>query len=110
MTESSLAFECHEVMENAFYGPLGRYGFNRLFIEDPRRGLRIQVEKGKRLTFPVYVPDVVDAILASFQRARVGEVYNICDRPITHAAVNQLVSRLMGIDHRRLLRGVCVGR
>jgi dihydroflavonol-4-reductase len=85
----------------AFYGPHGRYGFNRLFIEDPRRGLPLQVQGGRRITFPVFVPDVADMICHSFREARLGEVYNICGKPVTHAEVDQVVSRLLGIRSRR---------
>ena len=35
----------------AFYGPGGRYGFNRLFFEEPLRGWRIQVNNGR---FPLH--------------------------------------------------------
>src|SRR5690606_3894057 len=47
----------------AFYGPLGRYAFNRLFFKDPMRGLIMQVEGGRHIIFPAYVPDVVQGIL-----------------------------------------------
>jgi dihydroflavonol-4-reductase len=81
----------------AFYGPWGRYAFNRLFFEDPLRGLRIQVHNGRRLTFPVYVPDVARAILAVLRSDRPGQIYNVAGEPITHRQVNCTVSRLAGI-------------
>lgn len=85
----------------AFYGPHGRYGFNRLFIEDPSRGLPLQVQGGRRITFPVFVPDVAEAICHALREARLGEVYNVCGEPVTHAEVDQIVSRLLGIRSRR---------
>ncbi len=85
----------------AYYGPYGRYGFNRLFIEDPLRGLRIQVDRGKRATFPVFVPDVAKAVLMALTEGKTGEIYNICDQPVSHAQVNRIVSELLGISPRR---------
>jgi dihydroflavonol-4-reductase len=85
----------------AYYGPYGRYGFNRLFIEEPLRGLRIQVEGGRRITFPVFVPDVAEAVCRSFTGASLGEIYNICDQPVSHAQVNHIVSEISGIEPKR---------
>jgi nucleoside-diphosphate-sugar epimerase len=85
----------------AFYGPYGRYGFNRLFIEDPLRGLRIGVGRGKLFTFPVYVDDIVQAILLAQDRGKPGEIYNICADPVTHQTVHNLVSELAGIPASR---------
>lgn len=86
----------------AFYGPGGRYAWNRLFFEDAFRGLRIRIFGGQRLTFPVYVADIADSIIAALDKGRPGEVYNICDTPITHNHANQLVSQAAGISPRRL--------
>ncbi|MBP7691181.1 MAG: NAD-dependent epimerase/dehydratase family protein [Anaerolineales bacterium] len=86
----------------AFYGPWGRYAFNRLFFEDPLKGLRIQVYGGRRLTFPIYVPDVARAIVAALGAGQTGETYNICGEPLTHQSVNATVSRLAGISPARL--------
>lgn len=86
----------------AFYGPWGRYAFNRLFFEDPLKGLRIQVHGGRRLTFPIYVPDVARAIVAGLEHGRAAETYNVCGEPLTHQAVNAIVSRLAGIGPARL--------
>jgi dihydroflavonol-4-reductase len=81
----------------AFYGPWGRYAFNRLFFEDPLRGLLIQVHWGRRLTFPVFVPDVARVIVAALKSGRPGEVYTFAGDSISHRQVNQIVSRLAGI-------------
>jgi dihydroflavonol-4-reductase len=81
----------------AFYGPWGHYAFNRLFFEDPLRGLLIQVHWGQRLTFPVFVPDVARVILAALQSGRPGEVYTFAGESISHRQVNQVVSQLAGI-------------
>ncbi|MDW8325778.1 MAG: NAD-dependent epimerase/dehydratase family protein [Anaerolineales bacterium] len=86
----------------AFYGPWGRYAFNRLFFEDPLRGLRIQVENGRRLTFPAFVPDVARAIVAALRLARPGEIYNVCGESLTHREANDIISRLAGISPWRL--------
>jgi len=85
----------------AFYGPFGRYGFNRLFIEDPLRGLRIGVGGGRLWTFPVYVDDIVQAILLAILQGTPGEIYNICDDSVTHESVHALVSELAGIPTSR---------
>jgi dihydroflavonol-4-reductase len=86
----------------AFYGPWGRYAFNRLFFEDPLRGLLIQVHWGRRYTFPVFVPDVCRAIVSAMERARPGETYLVSGQPLTHREVNRVVSRLAGIVPLRL--------
>ncbi len=86
----------------AYYGPGSRYGFNRLFVEEPLRGWRVRVEGGRRLTFPVFVPDVAAAALAALTRGRPGQIYNLCDQPMTHNAVNAIVSRILGISPWRL--------
>lgn len=86
----------------AFYGPCSHYGFNRLFFDDPFRGLRIQVHGGQRLTFPVYVPDVAAAIIATLARGRPGETYNVSGESLSHRAVNAIVSRQAGIHPFRL--------
>jgi nucleoside-diphosphate-sugar epimerase len=86
----------------AFYGPWGRYAFNRLFFEDPLRGLLIQVHWGRRLTFPVFVPDVARVIVAALGSARPGEVYTFAGESLTHREVNEIVSRLAGIPAWRV--------
>lgn len=86
----------------AFYGPWGRYAFNRLFFEDPLKGLLIQVHRGRRLTFPAFVPDVARACAAALQAGRPGEIYNVSGPSLTHTAVNRIVSRLAGLPTLRL--------
>ncbi len=88
----------------AFYGPQGEYGFNRLFIIDPLRGMRVQVEGGRRLVFPVFVPDVAWAIARVLEQPGLGggEIFNVCGEPVTHRALNDLVSEIAGINHWRL--------
>jgi nucleoside-diphosphate-sugar epimerase len=86
----------------AFYGPYGRYAFNRLFIEEPLRGWRVQVDKGRRYTFPVFVPDVTQAICNALDRGYSGEIYNISDHSISHRELNRMISSLAGISHWRL--------
>ena len=86
----------------AFYGPGGRYAFNRLFFEDPLKGLLIQVHRGLRLTFPAFVPDVAAACVAALRFGRPGAVYNISGASLPHAEVNRIVSRLAGLPAFRL--------
>jgi len=86
----------------AFYGPYGRYAFNRLFFEDPLKGLLIQVDKGSLITFPAYIGDVAASIVAALRKGRPGEVYNICGDPLTHVEANHIVSDEAGITHFRI--------
>ncbi len=86
----------------AFYGPYGRYAFNRLFFEEPLRGWRIKVDGGKRITFPVYVPDVAQAVLLALANGRAGEIYNICSQSLDHNSVNSVVSDMAGIGRWRV--------
>lgn len=88
----------------AFYGPFGHYGFNRIFFEDPLRGIRIQVHHGRHLTFLAYVPDVVQAIISALDRGKEGETYNVSGESLTHKKVNEIVSRHAGIHP---FRGNC---
>jgi len=86
----------------AFYGPWGHYAFNRLFFEDPLKGLRIQVHRGQRITFPVFVPDVARAIATALKAGQPGEIYNISGESIAHSEANAVISQLAGISPRRL--------
>jgi dihydroflavonol-4-reductase len=86
----------------AFYGPWGRYAFNRLFFEDFLRGLRLQVHGGRRYTFPIFVPDLCRVIEAALHRGRVGEVYNVADRSRTHGEIYEIVARLAGVPAWRI--------
>ncbi|MEJ2707952.1 MAG: SDR family NAD(P)-dependent oxidoreductase [Anaerolineales bacterium] len=91
----------------AFYGPGSTYGFNRLFILDPLKGLRIQVNHGQNIIFPVFIRDVAQAITLTLKKnwsgaGPQGEIYNISDQSVTHASVNRLVSELAGISAWRL--------
>lgn len=87
----------------AFYGPWGRYAFNRLFFEDALiKRFRIQIEGGKHITFPVYIGDVARSVLLALSQGRPGERYNICGRSMSHREVNNIVSRLAGISPFRM--------
>ena len=86
----------------ALYGPWGAYAFNRLFFREPLRGWRIKVNGGRHVTFPVYAPDVAEAVCLALQHGRSGEIYNIADQPRDHNTVNAIVSDLAGISRRRL--------
>ena len=85
----------------AFYGPWGRYAFNRLFFEEPLRGWRIKVNGARHITFPSYVPDVAQAIILALSRGRPGEIYNVCSESLSHEEVNDIVSDLAGISRWR---------
>lgn len=80
----------------AMYGPGGRYGFNRLFFEDPLKGLAVRVHAGRHITFPVFVGDVARAVEASLRRGRPGQVYHICGQCLSHRQVGQTVERTLG--------------
>ena len=84
-----------------FYGPWGRYAFNRLFFEEPLRGWRIKVDNGRYITFPIFVADVVQGITLALHKGTPGEVYNICGRSLDHNKVNDIVSDLAGISRWR---------
>ena len=86
----------------AFYGPWSHYAWNRLFFEDPMRGLLIKINGGRHLTFPVYVPDVARSILLAILHGASGETYNISGDPITHNEANRIISDLAGLPSFRL--------
>jgi len=81
----------------AFYGPWGRYAFNRLFFEDPLKGLPLRVHHGRHVTFPIFVPDLCRVIESALTRGCPGEVYNVCGSCLTHNEVNRIVGRLAGV-------------
>jgi dihydroflavonol-4-reductase len=60
------------------------------------------VHWGRRLTFPVFVPDVARVIVAALKSGRPGEVYTFAGDSLTHRQVNEVVSRLAGIPAWRL--------
>ncbi len=86
----------------AFYGPHGRYAFNRLFFEDPLKGLLIKVAGGRHVIFPVYIEDVAEAICRALCCGRIGEIYNICGDPLTHNEANDIISEEAGITRFRV--------
>jgi dihydroflavonol-4-reductase len=86
----------------AFYGPGSRYGFNRLFFEDPLKGLPLQVHRGQRINFPVYIRDVAQGVDLALKRGRPGEVYNISGPSLSHQQANDIIDRLLGYRIRRL--------
>jgi dihydroflavonol-4-reductase len=98
-----LVLKCHRdyglpaivLRPGAFYGPWGRYAFNRLFFEDPFR-LPIQVHGGRHITFPIYVPDLAQVILNALSRGRPGEIYAVSGQSLTHREVHSIVSRILG--------------
>lgn len=98
----STRFPAIIVRPGAFYGPWGHYAWNRLFFEDPMRGLRFQVHHGRRLTFPAFVPDVAQGIIAALERGKVGETYNLSGEPIAHHQANSVISRLLKIGAWRI--------
>ncbi len=75
----------------AFYGPLGEYGFNRLFFRDPMRGIIMQINGGRYIIFPAYVADVVQGILLALDKGQPGEIYNICGDWISHKEAFDIV-------------------
>ena len=85
----------------AFYGPGGRYAFNRLFFEDPLKGIPVQVHQGRHINFPVYIRDVAQGIDLALKRGQVGEIYNISGPSLSHREANRSIDRLLG---HRILR------
>lgn len=86
----------------ALYGPWGRYAFNRLFFEDPLRGWRIMVDRGQRITFPAFAPDVARGIVLALEKGRGGEIYHLSGQLLSHRQANDAVSDAAGIRRRRL--------
>ncbi len=85
-----------------YYGPWGHYAFNRLFFEEPLKGWRIKVDNARHITFPVFVPDVVQGIELALRNGQAGEIYNICGQSLNHTQVNNIVSDVAGISRWRL--------
>ncbi len=85
----------------AFYGPWGRYAFNRLFFEEPLKGWRIKVDGGRHITFPVFAPDVAQGVMLAMDNGRFGQIYNICGQSLDHNSVNDMVSDRAGISRWR---------
>ena len=81
----------------AFYGPWGHYAFNRMFFEDPLKGLPLRVHHGQHVTFPIFVPDLCRVIESALTDGRPGQVYNVCGPCLTHTEVNVIVGRLAGV-------------
>jgi dihydroflavonol-4-reductase len=86
----------------AFYGPGGRYAFNRLFFEDPLKGLPLQVHQGRHTTFPAYIRDVAQGVDLALRHGQTGEVYNISGRSLSHQEINSAVDCLLGHRIRRI--------
>lgn len=81
----------------AFYGPWGRYAFNRLFFEDPLKGLPLRIHHGRHVTFPIFVPDLSRTIESALTKGCAGQIYNVCGPCLTHNEVNRVVGRLAGV-------------
>jgi dihydroflavonol-4-reductase len=98
----------------AFYGPYGTYAFNRLFFRDPLRGIIMQVNGGRYVTFPCYIGDVPPAILSAFARGRVGEIYNVSGESLTHREAFDIICAEGNIRFPRLTvpgwMGIAVSR
>jgi nucleoside-diphosphate-sugar epimerase len=75
----------------AYYGEYGQYAFNRLFFRDPMRGIIMQVNGGRYITFPAYIRDVAHGVILSLTRGRDGEIYNICGACLTHKEAFDIV-------------------
>ncbi|MBK8027041.1 MAG: NAD-dependent epimerase/dehydratase family protein [Chloroflexi bacterium] len=86
----------------AFYGPLGEYGFNRLFFRDPLRGILMQINGGRYIIFPAYIADVATGIALALERGRIGETYHLCGDWISHREAFDIVCAEAGIWAPRL--------
>ncbi len=85
-----------------FYGPWGRYAFNRLNFEEPLRGWRIKVDGGHNILCPVFVSDVAQAAQKALTRGQTGEIYNVSGPSLSHNEINAIVSHLAGIPPWRV--------
>lgn len=81
----------------AYYGPLGEYGFNRLFFRDPMRGIIMQIDGGRYIIFPAYISDVASGIINALTLARLGETYHICGDWISHKDAFDIVCEEAGL-------------
>jgi dihydroflavonol-4-reductase len=81
----------------AYYGPLGEYAFNRLFFTDPMRGIIMQLNGGRYITFPVYISDVAQSVMLALKQGKLGETYNICGQWLTHKDVFDIVCAEAGL-------------
>lgn len=86
----------------AYYGPLGRYAFNRLFFRDPLRGIIMQVDGGRYIIFPAYISDVVQGVLLALEKGVPGEVYNICGDWISHREAFDIICQEANLHWPRL--------
>jgi dihydroflavonol-4-reductase len=85
----------------ALYGPGSRYAFNRLFFEDPLKGLPIQVHGGQHVTFPLYVRDLAQGVDLALRRGRPGEIYNMSGPSLSHREISDVVDHLLGYHIQR---------
>lgn len=82
----------------AFYGPHGRYAFNKMFFEDPLQHWPMGVEGGNFHTMPTYIEDVAQTIVLAIERGRHGEVYNVVSQSLTHREVDHIFAAAAGIS------------
>jgi len=86
----------------ALYGPHGHYAFNRIFFEEFLHNWRVEVHRGRHIIFPCYVGDAARAIEAALTQGRVGEIYNVSNKSISHKEANQIISQLAGRSSWRI--------
>lgn len=82
---------CIVLRPGAFYGPYGDYAFNRLFFRDPMRGIIMQPDGGRYITFPIYIGDVVKGIILALEKGKPGEIYNLSGDWISHREAFDIV-------------------
>lgn len=81
----------------AFYGPYGRYAFNKLFFEDPLiHHWPMGVDGGRHITFPAYIKDVARGILLCLEKGHAGEIYNIASQSVSQREVEKLIAKISG--------------
>ncbi len=86
----------------ALYGPHGHYAFNRLFFEEFLHNWRVEVHQGQHIIFPCYVGDAAQGIEGALKHGQAGEIYNICNKSISHHEANKIISRLAGRSSWRI--------
>ena len=61
-----------------------------------------KLHKGRHIIFPCYVEDAAKGIEAALHQGRIGEIYNISDKSISHREANTIISRLAGRSNWRI--------
>ena len=72
------------------------------YVEEFLHNWRVEVHKGRHIIFPCYVEDAAKSIEAALNQGRIGEIYNISNKSISHREANSIISRLAGRSNWRI--------